>query len=98
MFLPNAALNDTISLSPLRLDVGMDYTLVITNTDQDCTIEFLHGDDTTWYAYPGLAGTQTGGVIVLPFRCLSGAMRVKFAAGPTDATLISAAPTIQSSF
>lgn len=98
MFFPNAALNDTVSLSPLRLDVGMTYTLVITGSDQTCTLEFLHGDDTSWHTYPNLVGTPVAGVIILPFTCVGGAMRVKFAAGPTGATIVSAVTSVQSAF
>ncbi len=98
MFLPNAAASDTASLVNLRLEVGQEYTLVITNTDQDCTLEFQHGNDATWRPFPGLTGTAVNDVIVLPFRCISGVMRVKFAAGPTGASSISAAPVIMNTF
>ena len=90
---------DIIPLQSLGLDIGQEYTLVVTNTDQDVSLEFLHGDDmATWWTYPGLVGTQVGGVVVIEFRCVSGCMRVKLAAAPAEEVTVSAIPVSQASF
>lgn len=89
----NPAGEDTLPLDPFYLEVGHNYTLVITNTSQDCVLEFQHGPtDATWHVYPNNAGVQAGGVVVLPFRCISGKMRVKFGAGTAADATVSCIP------
>lgn len=65
------------------LEQGRKVTLVITGATQNCELQFQHGGDTTWYAYPGFSGAHAGGVIVENFTCISSKMRVAFDAVPT---------------
>jgi hypothetical protein len=67
------------------LEVGQSFSLVITNAQSACTLEFLHAHNPEWVPYPAFAGNPVDGVILAEhIRCVSGRMRIKFANPPTE--------------